>query len=302
MSRIVRWPLLASFVVVACGGASEPPRTSPRAAKVASREKPRKNAKPASASSSVDFDGDGFPVTAPSATAVASAKASPDDFKPAVPAPPKKRDFIVLDPTQPRDAPLGSRVAKSEETRILDLVYGKGKYLSDYKQCPAKVGGNVESRRVRGFFNPVVAQVIGGAFTKAGASESLVYICNRECNSQGSMSNQVVVLEGDAVKANVNVPTYWTGIGWSTIDAVFDLDGDGRSEFIRTVTDNNQGERTAAEIMRVDGSKLATIQSFQILNNACPWADSIEYSIVHVVHEPGATPAINLEKRTKPCP
>jgi hypothetical protein len=297
-------PILA-LTVVSCGDPSPPPARSPNPAKVAARKKPPKTPKPAGSSSSVAFDSDGFPVTAPSATAVAWPKASPDDFKPAEPAEPaapRRRDFVVLDPSQPRDAPIGSKVAKSEETRILDLVFGKGKYLSGYDQCPKTVGGDVASRRARGFFAPSVGQSIPGAFTKAGASETLAYVCNGECNAQGSVSFQVVVLEGDAVKASVNVPTYWTGIGWSTIGAVFDLDGDGRSEFIRTVTDNNQGERTAAEVMRVDGSKLATIQSFQILNNACPWGDSIEYSIVRVVQEAGATPVLKLDKKTKPCP
>jgi hypothetical protein len=54
--------------------------------------------------------------------------------------------------------------------------------------------------------------------------------------------------------------------------------------------------------MRLNGDKLETIQSFSLLSNACPWATTIDYSIVHVVQEPGAAPVLNFESKTKACP
>jgi hypothetical protein len=307
MSRIVRWPLLASFVVVACGGASEPPRTSPRAAKVASREKPRKNAKPASASSSVDFDGDGFPVTAPSATAVASAKASPDDFKPAAPA---VVDRVLFDPTTAHSETIievltlsDSRRDKAEEKRVLDLVFPKR--LAKADDCPKKVGGTLEYRRTQGMIAPLVVEWVDGSFSAPKASERLVVIYVGECNAGSNASRQLVVLKvGTSPFRAAGAVVASASILDQGIAALVDMDGDGKSEIILDSNDYFQQHTESARLVRFDGSTLTEVASFgQVMLDTCAYAldgGKKEYTVVHVQQKAGE-PKITTERKTQAC-
>jgi hypothetical protein len=165
-------------------------------------------------------------------------------------------------------------------------------------------GQNLEDARRAGDFVPGVAEAATGAFTVPRAPQVLYLILNGECgatHADGFGSVTLAVVDHGAIVARTILG------GGSSIDGVFDLDGDGRNEFVVTSGFTNQGSTTeSASIMRFDGARLVTIASFgEVSESSCgsPFGAKTEsISFVRALVRQGMPPEFKVEKTSRPCP
>jgi hypothetical protein len=249
------------------------------------------------------------PPPAPSIGSQAPARAPAPPATTAVsPAAALPRETVLLDhrswtkDPKVRELVGANKLSASERTRILDLLFGAGRYLGDAKAC--RGGADLASARRAGNFVPDVVEAATGSFTTADAKQSLYLVANGECGAThadhwGSMT--IAAVEGHTAVAQANLG------GGSSLRGVFDVEGDGKNELLVTAGFTNQGATTeSATLYRFEGKKLVEVASFgEVYSNDCDGASPSkkeEFTIVHAIVRPGAAPEFKSEKRSAPCP
>jgi hypothetical protein len=218
------------------------------------------------------------------------------------------KDVVIYDPDgRPKDPNVkmlvgSDKLSASENTRILDLVFGAGRYLKDSKACKG-TGSDLASSRRAGDFVPSAFEVAMGSFTAPHAKQALYMITNGECGAThadnwGSIT--LAVIENNAVVAKENIG------GGSSLHGVFDIDSDGKAEILTTSGFTNQGSTTeSATLHRFDNGKLVEVKSFgEVYSGNCagPFDPKKEdYTVVRAIVRPGAAPEFKMEKKSRPC-
>jgi hypothetical protein len=208
----------------------------------------------------------------------------------------------------PRWFTVADSLPPAEEGRLLDLVFGAGKYLKSHNGC---VGPGEEPRisgeariaavRARGHFMPQADEAATGAFTAPRVSQTLYVFLNRECSATHAENWGTVtlaVVEGRAVVARVILP------GSESVEGVVDLDGDGQNEIVMVTGYSNNGLAVAsAHLSRFEKGNLTLVRDFgRVLYSECAAGKPDEKSTtVRAIVRPGAPPEFVMEEKTEAC-
>jgi hypothetical protein len=256
----------------------------------------------------------------PAATAaspVSPAMALPPPASPRAPPPPAPtpavptlvpKEVVILDPGAQTKGPNvkllvgANKLSAAEHTRILDAIFGVGRYLKDSKSCRG-TGWDLASSRRTGDFAPSVFEVATGSFTNPDAKQALYLITTGECGAthvDDWGSTTLAVIDDTAVVAKENI------VGGSSLQGVFDIDGDGKDEVLTTQGFTNQGSTTeSATLCRFENGKLVEVKSFgEVYSANCDAGfdpKKEEYTVVRAVVRPGTPPAFKMEKKSRPC-
>jgi hypothetical protein len=218
-------------------------------------------------------------------------------------------EVVIYDPRQVSD-PRGvtmlvgpKRLDAVASKRVLDGVF-RGRYLTDSNQCKDTVGATLEAQRAAGDFAPSVFQVADGSFTERGKSQRLYLMNVGECGAShadnfGSM--MLAVFQGDSLQASAIID------GGSSLEGVFDLDGDGRDEFLLAMGGTHQGTTAAsATLVRFESGRLVDVRAFgEVLLDGCGSGDpeaTSKFSLIYARERPGQAAEFRVESRTEPCP
>jgi hypothetical protein len=176
------------------------------------------------------------------------------------------------------------------------------KFLSDEKKC----AGNprtLKDARDRGQFVPRVTEVATGAFTEPRSTQKLYNVFVGECgatHADNYGTALLVVVQADAVVARVEAG------GGDSIAKLFDIDGDGKNEFLVTSSFTGQGSVTVTAVLsRFEGSRLSDVASFgEVLSGNCAGPlepKEEEVTTVTAVVLPGKSPTFRSAKKKRPC-
>jgi hypothetical protein len=225
---------------------------------------------------------------------------------------------VIYDPSSNAQGPnvkmlVGpDKLSTAAAKRILDRIFSGG-YLTDNKQCRgvadnlrgagARPEAVLPAARAQGDFVPFVFEVAAGSFTAPRVSQTLYLITVGECgaiHAENWGSNLLAVFQGDAVVAQSIIA------GGSSIGGVFDLDGDGQSEFLLAGGYTGMGETiVVAQLSRFDHAKLVNVKSFgQVLNDSCGSIDpnrGSKFSVIRALAQPVKPLEFHVEQVTKPC-
>lgn len=210
-----------------------------------------------------------------------------------------EREIVIYDDTTSTD-PKIETVPQAEQSRILRKLFPK--YLTDAKQCSPNITSIDDSRR-RGEMVPRVVSAASGSFTAAGVSQRLYLVFVGECGASHADnfgSGLVVTFQNDAIVARAVIS------GSSSIERLFDLDGDGRLELLITSGFMNQGAMTmSASLDQVGATSLTTLKDFgEVLTSNCAGAfepKQQEVSIIRALTSPGHAPTFRVTKKKGPC-
>jgi hypothetical protein len=229
------------------------------------------------------------------------------------PAPPVEVVIYARDganTTNPKWLVGKDKLAPEKQKVILDAVFGAGRYLADENGCGQRdeaLGfGNeyLATARARGAFAPRVVQTASGSFTTPRIPQTVYLIQVGECgatHAENLGSELLAVFEGDTVVSRVKLD------GGSSIDGVFDLDGDGWSEIVITTGFMSQGIIVAsARLSRLQHDQILDVKSFgEVLHAACgtglPGSEATS-SLIRAIVRPGKPPEFTVEQKTGPCP
>jgi hypothetical protein len=188
--------------------------------------------------------------------------------------------------------------------RVLDLVFS-GRYVSDPAQCQGTYGSRpLSAARAAGDFVPSLREVASGSFTERGKPQRLYRIDVGECGASHADhygSTMLAVFEAEALVASALLE------GGTSLNSVFDFDGDGWNEVLLTQGDTHQGENTlSARLVRFEGVRLVVLRSFgEVLDDSCwggsPGATST-FSVIRARLTAGQPPRFRVVKRSRRCP
>lgn len=138
-----------------------------------------------------------------------------------------------------------------------------------------------------------------GAFTRKDAKEVAFVVGRCGESPVDQVSYLAVVSEAGRLVAHFKV----TG---SSLDAVMDVNQDGKSELLLSGASTHQGETvTSAQLVGIQDKKLVTVKSFsEVANDGCGREEKalqqMKAQIVYLTQ--GATPAFPTVWRKRPCP
>jgi hypothetical protein len=217
-------------------------------------------------------------------------------------------EIVVYDPnvnSSPRVKMLvgRDRLSRAASDRILDRLFGRGKYLIDATRCKDSSETLEQSRRV-GNFAPQVFQAATGSFTIPGSSQTLYLVTTGECGAPhadnfGSVT--LAVMEGD------NVVIKAMTSGGSSIRDVVDLDGDGVEEIVLASGTTNMGSVIElVSLVRFERGKLVTAKDFgKVYEDNCEDPTSAkrtrEYHVIRALVRSGPSIEFVSEPVKEPC-
>jgi hypothetical protein len=248
------------------------------------------------ASAGADLSGPGGQgSTAPSSPAPAPGPA------PAAQPPPADGTTITIYDGKLPSTPALAKVDDAEERQaVLGALFPT--FLDDANKCDTSVTPiDLASQRGRGQVVPSIQGKVKGAFTAAGASETLYLVSVGECfashaDNFGSM--MIAVFNGDKVVAKAITD------GGTDIERIVDLTGDGKQELVLTTGFFQNGELTqTARIVNVAPDDLVVVKDFGgVMDDSCS-ADfgdkSSDFSVITV--KAGTTDFV-VEKKSEACP
>jgi hypothetical protein len=238
--------------------------------------------------------GCGLPKTARVVAPIAASQVVAPPSQPAR-APAAASELVIYDPnvhSSPRVKMLvgPDRLPREESHRVLDTLFGSGKYLTDAKQCKGS-GETLEQSRLLLDFAPHVFETATGSFTLPGSSQTLYLVATGECGAShadnfGSM--MLAVFDGDNVVVRARIS------GASSIRDVVDLEGDGVEEIVLTSGTTNMGSVIElVSLVRFGRGRLVTVKDFdKVYEDDCEDSTSAkrtrEYHVIRALVRPGA--------------
>jgi hypothetical protein len=219
------------------------------------------------------------------------------------------KEIVLYDPSTMETGPgvkllAGpDKLTVAEHERILDAVFGAGRYLKDAQRCKGS-SADLDAARRAGDFVPDVTDVATGAFTAPNRKQSLYMIANHECNATNADhwgSATVAIFENDALVARDTLLTD------GRLHGVFDIDADGKDEVVVLGMSLNQGFSTeSAALYRFENGAFAVLKDFDhVYSGGCQGASDApteEFTVIRAVIRPGSTPEFKTESRERPCP
>jgi hypothetical protein len=236
------------------------------------------------------------------------------------------REIVLYDPRRAgaSDGRIDTDVSRSDGWAILDALipsYKRNVYDCDPPDAPGRTvaslndddgdddddfgwsdGSSLGDARARGDIVPFVDSVSTGAFTRAGAKQTLYAVRIGECgaiHAEDYGTTLLAVREGKSVVARALVP------GGTTVEALFDLDGDGHLEVLLV----HHAVFTSVlmeygSIVRFERGRRRWVDDFDdLLNDNChsQFPESRRYSIVRAIIDPDAPIRFVLEGGSEDC-
>jgi hypothetical protein len=201
-----------------------------------------------------------------------------------------------------RDLTRSGATSPTEGRRILDMVFGAGRYVTDSAQCPAD-SSDLEQARARGAIAPRPTSAALGAFVRPGSKQEAWVFATGECgalHADGWGTATIAIVEGTSLVARAFVR------GAPRLAAVFDSNGDGIDELLLVGGSTGQGiVSESATLHRFLGDRLVEERSFgEVHSSTCDAAlgPKMEHSVrIELVVRPGATPELVLEPVQRAC-
>jgi hypothetical protein len=232
----------------------------------------------------------GAPAAAVPAASPAAAAAPEAGWVPLFPSPP------------PVTAPAPG-LNQAEITQLTRRLFGP-KFLASSAACtlePGQGDGTVEQARRAGQFAPLLLAQDSGAFTRAGAKETLLLFSFGECNQPRAKgpTARFVVIEGGKVTLDLEQRA-------ALIDGLagaHDVDGDGVMEVLVQSGFSGQGQsNTDLALASLKGGR------FTDSGNTWGYADSCgsgmpgaSATAIRVFVRPGPKPEFKVEETETPC-
>jgi hypothetical protein len=192
-------------------------------------------------------------------------------------------------------------IAPFEATKVLDTVFGKGKYLRDQAACKfEELNAPLASARAAGQVVPVVRAKAEGSFTEAGHAQIAYAIAVGECSAQsGNESARLVVIESGRIVVNVEAR--------GTFFKALDLDGDRVLEIFLVDTRRQADVDTStARLVDLKGGALRERKAFgTIFEDRCHVGGSsraVTKTQITYMPRAGSLPEFTLEPRKNACP
>lgn len=189
----------------------------------------------------------------------------------------------IIDFSEDNSSQYGDKLYEFQKNDILNQVYG-GKYATEWDQCDE--GKTLIESEI---------QMVRGSFSNPGADEMVLTFASNECPAShaGRHGTIVLVRDGKVIDARNDLMS-------TQVEKILDVDGDGASEMIVSLSDGNQGYfNTLAESVRFTNGR---IQSFGYVDgvvnttSCAAFSDESEGEEIAAVFFPSKTGGKPLQK------